>query len=415
MEMDKDFDKLTVHELIADDSFLQWVKHPDEQLDGYWQSVMTAHPQARKPMEEARRMVREMHFVAHTPAPGRKEFMFDRIKEASGLKEQVERKEERPKIISIRRYLQIAAAIMVVAASGIWLYTRYGVKSTGGGAGTDTIIASTKEGVLFLSNGETINLGKLQVGTIVEKGGLRITMPEPKQLVFEENTTDETLNIDSLRTPVGQVWQLELADKSKVWLNSGSTIRLLADKGAVGTRGADISGEAYFDVVHRDNVPFVVRLNDVEVNVLGTEFDVVNYPGASKEVSLVKGRVQVKHKKGGVYQLKVGEKAAYDSNELEPDIIKFDLKQVTSWKDGVFSFHEMDMTTVLMQVGRWYGVKIVYDGTKPKAQISGTIPHESSLKEVLTILQDIGADARFEINADTLIVTSTTVSSTQTN
>lgn len=415
MEMDKDFDKLTVHELIADDSFLQWVKHPDEQLDGYWQSVMAAHPQARKPMEEARRVVREMHFVAHTPAPGRKEFMFDRIKEASGLKEQVERKEERPKIISLRRYLQIAAAVMVVAASGIWLYTRYGVKSTGEGAGKDTMIASTKEGVLFLSNGETISLGKLQVGTIVEKGGLRITMPEPKQLVFEENTTNETLNIDSLRSPVGQVWQLELADKSKVWLNSGSTIRLLVADKSVGARGADISGEAYFDIVHHDNAPFVVRLNDVEVNVLGTEFDVVNYPGVSKEVSLVKGRVQVKHKKGGVYQLKVGEKAAYDTNELEPAIMKVDLKQVTGWKEGVFSFNEMDMTNVLTLVSRWYGVKIVYSGVKPKAQISGTIPHESSLDEILNVLQDIGADARFEIKEDTLVVTSATISSTRTN
>lgn len=415
MEMDKDFDKLTVHELIADDSFLQWAKQPDEQLDGYWQSVMETHPQARKPIEEARRIVQQMQFATHTAAPGRKEFLLEQIRETSGIKEGGGLKEERPKVVSLRRYLQIAAAIIVVAVSGIWLYTRYGVKSTGEGGDTDTMIASAKEGVLFLSNGETINLGKLQVGTIVEKEGLRIRMPEPKQLVFEEDASGETLNIDSLRTPIGQVWQLELADKSKVWLNSGSTIRLLAAKGSVGTRGADISGEAYFDVAHHDKVPFVVRLNDVEVNVLGTEFDVVNYPGASKEVSLVKGRVQVKHKQGGVYQLKVGEKAAYDTHESEPDIMKFDLKQVTGWKEGVFSFHEMDMTTVLMQVGRWYGLKIVYDGTKPKAQISGTIPHESSLKEVLTILQDIGADAQFEINKDTLVVSSKTRPSNQIN
>lgn len=420
METERDFDKLTVDELIADDSFMQWVKQPDEELEAYWQSVMTAHPHAKNIVEEARDLVQKMHFARHVAKPGRKEFVFDRIIKEVGdstgqpeIKEQPEQKEELNKTVVMRRYLQIAAAVLLVSVSGVWFYTRYGTKSTEVLPKTGNVAAAANKGLLFLSNGEIVNLDALQVGTIVEKGALRITLPEPKHLVFEGNGAATPISVDSLLSPIGQVWQVELTDESKVWLNSGSIIRWAGV--ATGMRGADISGQAYFEVSPRDNVPFVVRLNEVEVDVLGTEFDVVNYRDDAAAVTLVKGRVQVKHDRGRAHQLKIGEQAAYHMGEMEPNIAKANLKQVLAWKEGVFAFNEMEVEEVMTLIERWYGIKVVYNGSKPKARINGTIPHESSLREVLDILQSIGGDARFEINEDTVVVTSAKAPSNSTD
>src|SRR5262249_34881073 len=151
---------------------------------------------------------------------------------------------------------------------------------------------------------------------------------------------------------------ITLSDGTRVWLNAASSIRYpTAFQGT--DRTVEITGEAYFEVAHNSAQPFHVKKTggDWTVQVLGTHFNVNAYddePAAA--ITLLEGSVTVETKKERVL-LKPGEQAAL--NPVTLSLSKgghIDLDQVMAWKNGLFSFTNADVPTVVRQLARWYNV-----------------------------------------------------------
>ncbi len=396
METDNEFRRITVHDLIANDAFLHWVQQPTEELDAYWKGELAKHPQLESTVREARWLIQQMRFSEDKPTAERKQVIFDRIKEEAGM--------EKPpkKTIPIRRWLQMVAVLSLVTITGVWMYTRYAGKPTNGLTDSPQK-AALLEGGVFLSNGKTLSLADLKPGTRVEEGNVHISLIEANHLVYQYGEGTSEVQIDSVVSPIGALLHMELPDGSKVWLNSGSTMRLMGRYNDA-ERRMDIDGQGYFDVVSNTDVPFCVSFGKGEVTVLGTQFDIANYPNAPKTVTLLEGRVQVDHGVSQPLVIRPGQQLRYPAEGAEPIVSEVDVAHVIAWKNDVFSFQGDRIEAVMHQVGTWYGVDVVYEHPRPVQLITGTIPHGVTLDEMLAILEDIGSDAHFRIDGGRIVV-----------
>jgi ferric-dicitrate binding protein FerR (iron transport regulator) len=112
-------------------------------------------------------------------------------------------------------------------------------------------------------------------------------------LLFHRNNTNEDLRNSFTETiiPLGQKGQVVLADGTKISLNSGSKLRYPSNFNGT-SREVFLEGEAYFDVAHNEEKPFLVHSGKLTVKVLGTVFNLKAYSGENKiETTLISGSV----------------------------------------------------------------------------------------------------------------------------
>jgi len=185
------------------------------------------------------------------------------------------------------------------------------------------------------------------------------------QLIIKNNKAtivadsyDDVFNKGALK---GQKLTIVFPDGTVVKLNSESYIsypKQFNDK----IREVYLHGEAYFDVAHYDNWPFVVHSGDIETKVLGTAFNISAYPENNYiNIALVNGSVEVKSNNLKPVQLKPMQMISINESKGEPEISKFDFKEVTGWKDNIIVFKNASFKEVQFTLERWYDVDFIFD------------------------------------------------------
>ncbi len=164
-----------------------------------------------------------------------------------------------------------------------------------------------------------------------------------------------------ISAPKGQVAECLLPDSTKIWLNTGSTIRYNPSHWNK-SRTVELTGEAYFKVAHNQNNPFVVETSGMHVTVLGTSFNVKAYPGeATTETTLEEGNILLSFTNfpgQAPIQLNPGEHAVYQFYNKKLDIKKTDTYLLTAWRDGKYIFKDADLKTIVQQLEKLYDVHI---------------------------------------------------------
>ena len=398
MENGNQFENITVEDLIANDRFLHWVKYPTKELDDYWTAKFAQYPEAKQAAEEARKLISETTFKETLPPVGRQAALLERIKEEAGIETPSKSKE-----LPMRRWLQIAASLSIVALIGVWLYNRNSSKPTGGLADSPQLVQAAEKGRLFLSDGRVLSLEDLAVGTTMRSEESTLVLTQENHLTYQHGEGSTALQVDSILSPLGQVYQVDLPDGSRMWLNSGTKVRM-AEAFSGEARRVSVSGQAYFEVARNENVPFTVTFDQGEVTVLGTQFDVMTYPGNPTEVTLLAGSVRITDKHNTQAMLKPGEQAKYSEQDGKFTVSEADTTMAIAWRKGVIAFKNSTVEEVMKQISRWYGLSVEYEGTHPSKRISGTVPASLSITEVLVVLNDIDGDASFRATADKIIV-----------
>ncbi len=201
--------------------------------------------------------------------------------------------------------------------------------------------------------------------------------------ISNEKHTSSPKNLYSFNTTVitegGQRSKVILPDSSVVWLNSGTTLSYHEDAQS-NQRKVQLSGEAFFQVRHNENKPFLVQNQQLIVQVLGTQFNVEAYPETGKiNVALQSGSVHLSQEQNESfqYQLKPGEIAAFDVEHNEIKIAKTDVERISAWKNGTLIFHNEPMKTVIEKLERWYNIDVeVRDDAVYNSVFTGTITNE---------------------------------------
>ena len=252
----------------------------------------------------------------------------------------------------------------------------------------------SSKAILALADGQQIILDSVK-GNILQQGKLKVTNLNGKlDYVGKSNAVE----YHTLSTPMGGTYKLVLPDGTDVWLNAASSITF--PTAFVGKeRKVIIKGEAYFEVAHNVKQPFHVKVNDVDVEVLGTHFNINGYSDERYvKTTLLEGSVKI-NKLGKTVLLKSGEQGRASKLTDESIIITTpDINEVMAWKNGRFYYDNADLKTIMRQVMRWYDVEVEYKDNVPIRYFTADISRNNKLSAILKILEL--SNIRFKLEED---------------
>jgi len=188
-------------------------------------------------------------------------------------------------------------------------------------------------------------------------------------------------------TTVGRVDTVRLADGTSVVLGPSSRIRLAAGYGGR-ARELTLDGQAFFDVVHDDGRPFVVRTSSAILRDVGTSFSVLSDLERGTRVAVTSGAVDVAAvaaTDGEPTVLHGGDRAEVLGNRMTVERGTVSSEEL-SWTRGALVFHDASMTSVASDLRRWYGIRLlVEDSTLAARRVTATFDR-GSVDEVGRVL-----------------------------
>lgn len=237
-----------------------------------------------------------------------------------------------------------------------------------------------------------VRIGSAVAAAAVAAGIFFMTVRHPED-------PQEILQVSSICAPFGYQTETVLSDGTRIRLNSGSRLEILPD--STGRRSVRLDGEAYFDVAHDEQRPFVLETSGMEVKVLGTTFNVTAYDGI-QSVVLVEGRVEAK----GVgaeesVVIEPSQKYEYDMERGTGDIEVINTEEYTSWIDGYVLLNGTSMYDIFARLEHYFGVEIdCRDADFRNVEVTGKLMLDGGLETALETLslmvpmryEDTGSD-----------------------
>lgn len=297
------------------------------------------------------------------------------------------------RVFPIWKRMAFAASFIIVVSSGAYLI----FKNNNDAKQVATVKEEVQQdilppggaAVLTLADGKKIALDGNRQSGLVSQGGSSIKSEE-NRLVYEQGAgAKEVMN--TITTPRGVMFSVTLADGTRAWLNTASSIHYPA--AFTGTdRRVTITGEVYFDVAKDAKRPFIVMADNSEIRVLGTEFNVNAYPNESVvATTLVNGKVEVGMPSSNEKEvLKPGQQARAKRGEAAIALVKnVDLDEVTGWRNDKFVFLGEGATIrdIMKQLQRYYDIEVEYKGNIPDDHFIATMPRSLPISRILQVLQ----------------------------
>jgi len=206
-------------------------------------------------------------------------------------------------------------------------------------------------------------------------------------LYLNRQETYETFSYLTTEAAPGTVIQIELPDKSKVWLNAGSSLRY-PSRFTENERLVFLNGEGYFDVEANPTQPFLVGLDeDIRVKAYGTQFNISSYPEDEHiETTLEEGLVDVLFNKQTV-QLRPGEFISYNKEDNNASVREVNTDEKTAWKDGKLIFRNTPINDVAKRLSRRFNVDVIVHNESGKDyKFRATFTNET-LVQILSYLK----------------------------
>ena len=294
-----------------------------------------------------------------------------------------------------RAWQSAAAAVLIIISTSIYYFQgshEQVLVNTETPRFKNDVAPGNNKAVLTLDDGSKIDLDDAKTGILASESNVDIKKTGEGKLEYTASVQDaKIIKYNVLRTPMGGEYQLVLPDGSKVWLNSGSTLRFPTS--FVGSeRIVELKGEAYFDITKNSKMPFLVRTNNaMDIKVLGTQFNIMAYDDEKNiNTTLIEGSVEVL--KGlGKTMLKPGQEAVLNKGSGNIKVSIADLEQAIAWKNGYFIFSNENIESIMRKVSRWYNVDVIYQGNLSNKDFVGTISRNKNVSELLKMLELTGA------------------------
>jgi ferric-dicitrate binding protein FerR (iron transport regulator) len=345
--------QLTVTELLKDESFINFCRRQNERDVQYWQKFIADNPEKKPLIEEA------IHEYS---------ILFTSLANAD-LEEQMQ-----------KLRLKLDAGVASEAAPVVSLHT------TGRSFFRRFRFAISAAAILLLAAGYFL-----------------WKQPTPPPAIAKQT---------EYASKQGERKSFQLPDGTQVSLNAGSTITI-GDAYGQATRDVYLKGEAFFEVQHNKQVPFIVHTNDMDVKALGTAFNVRSYHGEKSETALLRGLVEVTLKKDNNRKVLLhpdekiswatqpkanaipavphpSKKEIVDAAGVKP-VKKLDdgsVKEV-AWIENKLAFEDDAFEDIVPQLARWYNVEIVFEVEEMKHYHFTATFKKEKLEQVLDILGTI--------------------------
>ncbi len=212
-------------------------------------------------------------------------------------------------------------------------------------------------------------------------------------LLLYTNLSDKGLYTNNLsdlevQAPAGSRMHVELGDGTKVWLNHGSKLKYpYRFEGKI--RKVFLTGEAYFEVAHNKEVPFIVGTNRLNIKATGTAFNLSAYQGDNfVETTLVEGKVIIYENSSNseIKALSPNECLKFNSQKNVFSLESVNTEKYTAWKDGLLVFKNDSIANIAKKLARWYNVEVEITNEKVKEYTCTATFTDETLPQVLELM-----------------------------
>lgn len=283
---------------------------------------------------------------------------FDSVEVVKQLSERIKKENnvfQKRRFTSYYKY----AAILIVVLGSFYFYKN----SSSFQSKQNVVVPRQDEIVLQLDNESAKTIDTAETTNVTDKQGKIIGTLKKNRLIYSKNYSSSQLVYNTLRIPYGRKFEVQLSDGTIVHLNSGTSLRYPVQFVKNRSRQVSLVGEAYFEVAKDKAHPFTVNTQEVNVEVLGTKFNVNSYSGEIyTDVVLVEGKVslykEAKTKENQVY-LTPGLKGSSTRGQqkITTEIVNTDY--YTAWVQGSLVFKNASFDAIITRLERQYNVTFI--------------------------------------------------------
>lgn len=240
------------------------------------------------------------------------------------------------------------------------------------------------------------NLNENRAGEITNESGKVIAYQHKGVLTYKKDSTIKDIVYNEISVPKGKTFKLVLSDGTNVHLNAGTRLKFPVNFLPDGNRKVFLAGEAFFKVERNEQLPFIVMANELEVEVLGTQFNVSSYEGSTYHTVLVEGSVKVSNNGAKAVNfapmvIKPGQKASLVHEGL--NINEVDVEDYIGWTKDILIFNDDSFTEIIQKIERRYNVEVQNNYTElDKARFHGKFKEESIIDLMDTFKESAGFD-----------------------
>ncbi|MDR1884166.1 MAG: FecR domain-containing protein [Prevotella sp.] len=368
---DIDYSNYSFQDFLQDEFFVFSIKEPTKESEAFWASFLDGHTGNIGEFILARQYLLSIITPEDTLSEEEISDIWDNIS-SIGKKN---RKRKGRKLLFISA--SVAAIVAVIALSFPLLMDAFFNNDK-----TDVVAYACKNRIEAMDNSE-----------------IQLVVSDEKTILFDEKETTITYGRDEIKTekgildkeesvvlhqlviPGGKRSVLILSDGTKLWANAGS--RVVYPTGfEKDKREIYVDGEVYIEVAKDAKRPFWVKTKDMDVQALGTSFNVTAYEAdALKQVVLVSGAVKVETKdaRGAV----LSPNSMFQYLEGNENIMQVDAEKYTSWVKGLYLFHNETLGAVFKRLSRYYGVRIDCSPKASAIKCSGKLDLKDNIEDIL--------------------------------
>ena len=276
------------------------------------------------------------------------------------LEHKIIKHQKKSKKLKVFRWFKYAAVILVFLSLGYMYQNGFFNKK-------EAFVIPNEHITLQLENGTIKIINEDGTSKIVDSKGHVVGTQNGTQLVYDNDTNEETLVYNTLTVPYGKRFGILLSDGTSVHLNAGTSLKYPVKFLKGHNREVFIKGEAFFKVAKDAKHLFIVNSDALNVQVLGTQFNVSSYPEDTEtDVVLVEGSVNLYTAKNTNNNLilKPGFKGSFNKNNNNSITSTPVITSIyTAWVDGELVFRNITFDNILKKMERHYNVEIVNNNT----------------------------------------------------
>ena len=375
--MNKDYTKYTTEKLLEDDFFIE--SNTSSTLDtiNFWKGQIAGGLDEQE-YQLAVFFLRSIRVKKEQMSNERQDLLWTRIKDSN-------------KILQMQRNRRFRSFIWMVAASVTvliifsisYIYTNVNKTPDVEAIAREMAVTPEADDIQLVLPDKQIPISGQESQIEYDAKGTVVVNSEKIADAFQSsaNSSKRSLEFNQLIVPNGKRSTLILEDGTKVWVNAGSRIVYpvaFADK----KREIYVNGEVFLEVAPDKNRPFVVKTKEMDVQVLGTSFNVMAYEtDESASVVLVTGSVQVDTRDDEDFRLEPNRMFSYYKGEC--DIKDVNVNDYILWKDGLYTYRSEHLSVILDRLSRYYGKKISYESDVADLRCSGKLDMQEDLEVVL--------------------------------
>ncbi len=380
--------KIDISELLNNDDFIAWVISGNKKNNLYWKQLRKDLKEVEKSnFDKSEKIIQSIRALnidkVDVKTPEFIQQQYIKLLEAKSVNQITE-----TKVFKLSNLMKYAAAIiLLISLSGMYYYTATNANSfeehlTESNFSDSEILLQTSDGDFFKISDSSNNKWLTKEGVFVSVDANNLSF------IATDDVDEDFVNEFKLIVPKGERYHITMIDGTEIELNENSTLSF-CNKFYSTDRKVELTGEAFFDVAHDESRPFIVQSSSVQIEVLGTEFNISNYEeNKFMQTTLIDGSIKVINAIGEKVVIKPGEQATIYHNQHNINVQQADVQESVAWMAGRLIFNDEKFENLRHRLNQWYDVKFVLVGDEIKEmRFTGTLKKENDLIYFLQMLK----------------------------